>query len=120
MPSNFNRINSAFYEPEAKIFTIYSKTTAGFVEFQFMPQMHHDQVLETWARVIPAPLISSGNVLVYTSTAEGVNAACAVPTWKEIKPAGVLTPAAFVGRVGHGTVLKWDMNCLVHLDLSWG
>lgn len=67
--------------------------------------------------VTPEPFIFSGNVLVYTSTAGGINAACAVRTWQRMKPAGLLRPA--VGRLGqqepvfalgHATVFRRDIS----------
>lgn len=56
MPSNLNAIDGAVYEPEAKIFDIYRKTTAEFMEFQVILQMDSDQALITWTQVgYPSP-----------------------------------------------------------------
>lgn len=39
-------IDGTIFEPEAKILDIYKKTTAEFMEFQVIPQVHYDQTLE--------------------------------------------------------------------------
>lgn len=108
MPSYFNVINGAIFEPEAKILDIYRKTIAEFMEFQVIPQMHYDQTSKKsrlrW--VTSVHFISPDNVSIHQHcwcgqcSTYGLNLAAEKTYW---------TPEICLWVACPSRSLHWDM-----------